>query len=93
MADILNHVESNGAPAPTRPKLNLKPRDPEAVARIEAERQEALAKVRPRVDGLMLKSMILRTYPLHVKDRVDLTYQFYSHYCRAHLVQPNHVRG
>lgn len=32
-------------PTPSRPRLNLKPRDPNAAARLEAERQQALAKV------------------------------------------------
>lgn len=31
---------------PARPRLNLKPRDPEAVARMEAERQASIGKVR-----------------------------------------------
>ena len=36
----------NGAEKPQRPKLNLKPRDPNAAARLEAERLQAAAKVR-----------------------------------------------
>ena len=35
----------NGAEKPQRPKLNLKPRDPNAAARLEAERLQAAAKV------------------------------------------------
>lgn len=42
-------MSENGADtqpvAPQRPKLNLKPRDPNAAARLEAERLQAAAKV------------------------------------------------
>ena len=41
-----SYMEDNGSSAPARPRLNLKPRDPDAAARFEAERQQALAKVR-----------------------------------------------
>jgi hypothetical protein len=45
MADTSqNGSESNVASQ--RPRLNLKPRDPEAAARLEAERQSAFSKVR-----------------------------------------------
>lgn len=38
---------SAAAPAaPQRPRLKLKPRDPEAAARMEAERQASMGKVR-----------------------------------------------
>ena len=44
---------NNGeTPAPQRPKLNLKPRDPNAAARIEAERQQSIdGKVRNTDDA------------------------------------------
>jgi hypothetical protein len=35
----------NGAEKPQRPKLNLKPRDPNAAARLEEERLQAAAQV------------------------------------------------
>jgi hypothetical protein len=35
----------NGVEKPQRPKLNLKPRDPNAAARLEEERLQAAAKV------------------------------------------------
>jgi len=51
MADIeqqqTNHVSAETAQAPPqRKKLNLKPRNPDAAARIEAERQQSSGKVR-----------------------------------------------
>jgi hypothetical protein len=38
-------IENGAAEKPQRPKLNLKPRDPNAAARLEEERLQAAAKV------------------------------------------------
>ncbi|GAB4820772.1 hypothetical protein N2152v2_007818 [Parachlorella kessleri] len=39
--------DGDGAPQPSRPKLNLKPRDPAAAAKLEQERQTQAAKKSP----------------------------------------------
>ena len=43
--NLMSDFLENGAEKPQRPKLNLKPRDPNAAARLEEERLQAAAKV------------------------------------------------